>query len=86
MASGMEMAMTAMCKMAGVDPANVKKQISDMSDLVIAFKAQLERIEAQQLVIMNHLGVENGQELRKPADNGTGNGLRNVAGGGSYPG
>lgn len=39
-------------------------QLEQVADVVIAFKAQADRIEANQQLIMNHLGLtehENGQ-------------------------
>lgn len=84
--TGMEMMMDAAMKAAGLDPAAINRQIAQVGDIVAMFKAQLDRIEAQNAEIIEICKVgnaridmllakmeanSNGQQVEIPGRSGT---------------
>lgn len=59
MASGMEMMISAFVKNL---PEGVRDTIANVGQISVEVRNQMHRIEANQKLIMQHLGIEAGQE------------------------
>lgn len=59
---GLEMMLTSM----GLDPEEIKSYVEKFGTIIIAAKEQLDRIERNQVLIMEKLGIE--PEAAAPAN------------------
>ena len=84
MASGMDWAFEALVKAMGLEPEQVKATIAKTGQIVAEAGDRLTRIEANQRLIMQHLGISHGPEQSpgKPTVDGTAiaDGIANATG------
>jgi len=72
---GLDMMMESIIKGMGLNPDDIKKKVAEFGELVVAFKAQMDRIEAQNAEIISLLrmnGVEHGPQETRRIGNGSG--------------